>query len=158
MAGGLVVASLVWPVVLSAAVVAKTRGVASGPARIVYAAASLVCHQRADRSFHTDGVTWPVCGRCAGLYASAPVGAIFAWRLRRRLSVSAARLIGIAAGPTILTLAVEWSGIDPLSNTVRALTALPLGAAIAAVIVREAAAGTAPKSSGFALSAPPREP
>ena len=41
-----------------------------------YVAGSLVCHQRADRSFTTRSVTWPVCGRCAGLYLSAAVGAV----------------------------------------------------------------------------------
>ena len=48
-------------------------------------------------------------------------------------------LIFIAASiPTAITLLVEWSGLSGTSNVVRAVTALPLGTAIAFLIVRVA--------------------
>jgi hypothetical protein len=64
----LVTAAIAGPMLLGAAVVART--VSAGPfwTTVVYSAAGLVCHQRPDRSFFTHGVQWPVCGRCAGLY------------------------------------------------------------------------------------------
>ena len=43
------------------------------------------------------------------------------------------------AVPTAVALAIELSGLAAPSNLARAMTALPLGAAIAYVIIREAA-------------------
>jgi hypothetical protein len=45
-------------------------------------------------------------------------------------------LVAIAAVPTATTLALEWAGLAAPSNVVRAVAALPLGAAIAFVMVR----------------------
>jgi len=48
---------------------------------LVYLVGHLICHQRADRSFHAWGVQLPVCARCTGLYAGAVGGALFVvWR------------------------------------------------------------------------------
>jgi uncharacterized membrane protein len=140
LARALVVGSIVWPTLLAAATLDRAaRGAPSAFSRTVYAAASRVCHQRPDRSFRTRGVPWPVCGRCAGLYGAAPVGALLMWARRRRpMRVEALLLLALASLPTIATLVVEWSGLSPLSNTVRAAAALPLGAVIAAIVVREA--------------------
>jgi hypothetical protein len=44
----------------------------------------------------------------------------------------------LASIPTAITLVVEWPGLAAPSNLVRALTALPLGASIAFLIVRVA--------------------
>ena len=48
------------------------------------------------------------------------------------------RWLILASLPTVVTFALEWSGA-PMTTLVRALAALPLGAAIAFVIVRIAA-------------------
>ena len=56
------------------------RGVRPIAAAAVYAAGSLVCHQRPERSFHLAGAQLPVCARCLGLYVGGFVGAI-AWVL-----------------------------------------------------------------------------
>jgi uncharacterized membrane protein len=109
----------------------------------IYVATSHICHQRAERSFTMRGVAWPVCGRCLGLYLSAPIGAAIAWsQRRRRARLSPRVLLAVASVPTIVTLALEWTQVSALSNVIRAVSALPLGAAIAAVLVE--AAGDAP--------------
>src|SRR6478672_7529764 len=48
-------------------------------ATAVYAVGSLVCHQRADRSFYLIGGQLPVCARCTGIYAGAALTAM--WRV-----------------------------------------------------------------------------
>ena len=134
----LVVASLLWPLLLGAAVWANVRGDDARWTALVYLAGSRVCHQRPDRSFHTAGVRWPVCGRCSGLYLAAPVGALVAAAAvkRRARAPNAMRLLVLAAVPTVATIALEWPGLAPISNLVRAIAALPLGAAIAFVLVQ----------------------
>jgi uncharacterized membrane protein len=141
----LVLASIVWPLTLGAAVVVRVRGAEPIWTDVIYVAASRVCHQRPARSFHTAGVQWPVCGRCAGLYLSAPIGALAAWLARRRAPrMRAPFWIAIAAVPTVLTLGLEWLELARVTNIDRALAALPLGAAIAFVIVAIADARARP--------------
>jgi predicted membrane protein DUF2085 len=149
----LAVASIVWPLMMAAAVWDRAANGGSVWSSVLYAAASRICHQRPERSFHTAGVKWPVCGRCSGLYLAAPIGAVaavMASRRRRkdvagrlthrvnRLPRSVVLLLAIASAPTALTLAGEWSGLIPVTTLARALAAVPLGAAIAFVIVRVA--------------------
>jgi uncharacterized membrane protein len=133
----LVAAAIGGPLVMGAAVGARIAG--SGPVwtTIVYAAAGRVCHQRPDRSFVTHGVQWPVCGRCAGLYLGAPLGALATLSgLRARGRASGA--LAIAALPTLVSWVAEHVFGLPQSNLVRAGLALPLGALVAYVIVRVA--------------------
>jgi hypothetical protein len=92
-------------------------------------------------------VQWPVCGRCAGLYLAAPVGAALAvLGVRRpraaRDRVSIAWLV-IAALPTAATLILEWSRLSTVTSVERAVAALPLGAALAFVLVRSASGSAA---------------
>jgi len=187
----LVAAAIAWPLLLGSVVWARQDGRQPLWTTMVYVVGSKICHQRPERSFHTGGVQWPVCARCAGLYASAPFGAVIALiatgRSRRRglwvggsgvrrfegsqvpgfrSSGSAgsepstteprnprtseppnprtqaplsAWIIFIATSiPTAITLLVEWPGLAAPSNLVRAVTALPLGASIAFLIVRVA--------------------
>jgi len=142
----LVVASLVWPVLLASAAV--TRGSHAVPAfsAVVYIAASRICHQRPERSFHTAGLQWPVCARCSGLYLAAPIGALAALgalgrraRIRRpHTSPNLVLALAVASVPTAATLLLEWGHLVPISNAVRFLSALPLGAVIAYTVVRMA--------------------
>jgi len=95
-----------------------------------------VCHQRASRSFHLWGVQLPVCARCTGLYAAAPLGAGWALALAqgragRRRRTNRGRLVALAAVPTVVTLALEGLGGAWVSNLIRAIAALPLGGAAA---------------------------
>ena len=111
----------------------------------LYAAGSLICHQLAERSFHLQSVQLPVCARCVGIYGGAAVGSLAGatamgrrWRLwwrqpaTRRLNWIAT---AVAAIPTIATFALEWGLGWPISNTGRAVAALPLGFAVAFVVV-----------------------
>jgi len=141
----LVAASLIWPLILTAAVWDRAATGGSISSQAIYFACSRICHQRPERSFYTVGIKWPVCGRCSGLYFSAPVGAVAAMIARRRRSPTESanhrtdrRWLILSSLPTVVTLALEWSGA-PVTTLARALAALPLGAAIAFVIVRIAA-------------------
>lgn len=133
----LVVASIVWPLTLGAAVahrVSHEAGSRSLWAGAVYAAAHLVCHQKPERTLHTGDVAWPVCARCAGLYLAAPVGALL-WAWRRPRWAQAAWVVGLAAAPTAATVVWEWAGLGMPAHLVRFITAVPLGMAVAAMLV-----------------------
>ena len=133
-------AAVAWAVTLLAAPYAAGF-LTTAPGRVVaalpYAVGSVICHQRPERSFALWGQPLPVCARCTGLYAGACLAVAAA--LARRLVVDRARMVlGLAAIPTLLTFAYEWSTGDAPSNIVRAVAALPLGAAIASVILTAA--------------------
>ncbi len=136
----LAASALAWPLLLGASLLARQGGQHPLWTSVVYAAAARICHQLPDRSFWTGGVQWPVCGRCSGLYASAPVGAMLAiGRAGRAVVLERMRWwLAVAAVPTALTLGLEWLGLAPMTNGLRAASALPLGAAIAFVLVRVA--------------------
>jgi len=113
-------------------------------AAIAYLSGSLVCHQRPERSFHPWGVQMPVCARCFGLYAPAPLGAALAlaagagWLGRRRPpTVRRVRALLLATGlPTAVTWSAEALGLVAFSPAIRFAVALPLGLAVAWVLVR----------------------
>lgn len=95
----------------------------------VYWAGSVLCHQKPDRSPRWFGRQAPVCGRCAGLYFGAPLGALAAataWS--RRLSPRARTVVLVAAVPTALSLLLGLSARDG-QVLGRALAGIPLGAA-----------------------------
>jgi uncharacterized membrane protein len=108
---------------------------------VLYVVGGLVCHQRPGRSFHLWGAQFPVCARCAGLYAGSVLGAVLAIvagrRRNRRPSGSAApslalqprRAILLCAIPTVITLFAEWLLGTDVGNVARAMAGLPLGAA-----------------------------
>lgn len=137
---GLVVATPSW----------EARGSASlrAVALTFRAACGRVCHQRPDRSFHTDGRPWAVCARCTGLYAGVAAGAWLAAlaalrtpRVARHRRAEAYRWpLVLAAVPTAATWAVEYAGITSFSNTARFVLAVPLGA-VAAWMLTSMAAG-----------------
>jgi uncharacterized membrane protein len=107
---------------------------------LLYAAGSLICHQLPERSFHYQEFQLPVCARCLGLYAGGAAGGVSAvgaalaaraaLRIRSRYIVTV-----IAALPTIATFALEHGAGWRVSNTTRALAAVPLGMAVAFVVV-----------------------
>ena len=149
----LVVASMVWPLMMAGAVWERAATGGSVWTAALYAAASRICHQRPERSFHTAGVKWPVCGRCSGLYLGAPLGALAAIVVTRRkraalrtafrangtvqyaVAVFRAVWLAVAGLPTLLTLVLEWSGLVPVSTLARFVAAVPLGAVIAYALV-----------------------
>lgn len=138
-------AALVWAPSASASLgVSRSRAtLASG---LVYVAGSFICHQRPERSFHRAGAQLPVCARCFGLYAGGLFG-VLAWaaiaggsanarpRARRILRSSGWRpALIVLALPTLITLVAAWLGWWDVANVPRALSALPLGGAIGALV------------------------
>jgi uncharacterized membrane protein len=142
LAGLLFVVTLVW----AAAIVAAPHAITTdGPARLAaaftYLGAGYICHQRPERSFHLAGHQLPVCARCTGLYLAAPFGLAGVMLMRRRGKADDRTYwrwrvaIVAAAIPTAVSVGLEWIGGPGLSSNIsRALTALPLGAALAAVV------------------------
>ena len=112
-------------------------------ATLLYAAGSLICHQLPERSFHVQGSQLPVCARCAGLYGGGALGSVVAATIagrllgRWRLAPMSWQWIGtsLAALPTIATFVLEWVAGWRISNTTRAISAVPLGGAVAFVVV-----------------------
>lgn len=106
---------------------------------LLYAAGSLICHQRPERSFHVGHAQLPVCARCLGLYAGAALGLV-AWTVmgrRARHAVSpAAAVVALAAcgAPTAITVASAWLGLGDPANPWRAALAVPLGGAAGVVV------------------------
>ena len=110
-----------------------------------YHAGSLVCHQLPERSFHIGGVQVAVCARCLGLYGGAALGALLGLSWWRRVGASRSRAAGrlrlvrwllVGAGmPTALLWLIEHLASAPVANLMRFAGAVPLGAAVAAVVV-----------------------
>lgn len=132
-------ASLVWLALLIATALAPLP-----LATAMYTAGAVICHQIPERSFHLAGFQFPVCARCLGVYAGAAVGASIhalgvliassaRWRI---LSPRAARRVFlVSALPTLLTIGLEWGGVWPGTNVVRAMAGLALGVGGALVVM-----------------------
>lgn len=136
----LVLGALAGPALLVSALVTRVAGAGPLWTAIVYSAASFICHQRPDRSFFWGDVQWPVCGRCAGLYLSAPLAAIVAFFASKH-SPPARRVttwLAVAAVPTAASWLAEHLAGVPQTNLTRAALALPLGAVVAYTLVRVA--------------------
>jgi uncharacterized membrane protein len=103
---------------------------------LIHASGAVICHQRPERSFHVDDRQYAVCARCTGLYLSAAFGALAAWFGSGRMSRHARMILVVAALPTFVTMAAEWTGLAAGSNAVRAAAALPLGGAAGWLLVR----------------------
>jgi uncharacterized membrane protein len=139
--------TLAWIATVTATPVLRARLGGSwltAPAFVAYEVGARICHQRADRSFATMGMPWPVCARCTGLYAGAAAGAalavLFVSRRRGRAGIASrgietyrAALVG-AGLPTLVLWAAEWSGLAPVGNGLRFAAALPLGGLVAWVV------------------------
>jgi uncharacterized membrane protein len=143
-------AATVWPVGIMLATVVASRPqsqVSSAGyafALAMYAAGSLICHQRPERSFHLLGAQMPVCARCAGIYAGAAVAAAVSWLrilqgsrpLRRGYPGAAVEVLLVSALPAAGTLLYEWTTGHTPGNWMRLTSGAPLGAAAAWVLLR----------------------
>ena len=144
----LCIAAVLWAALLPlAACIASHAHAAASAANFlavaVYGIGSVICHQRPERSFFLWGAQLPVCARCIGLYAGAAMAALALLAFRRRpgavVGHAAMGLLTLAAAPTVATLAFEWlSGVMP-GHWVRAVSGVPLGAAVEWVLVSSAA-------------------
>lgn len=132
LAAALTVGSAAWVAILVAAAIAPEPGLST----LVHQLAAALCHQRPERSFAVDARPLAVCARCFGLYFSGAAGAIVAWMSGRSLPRHTRVLLLLTALPTIATIPIEWIGLSPLSNGIRAAAALPFGAAAGWSFVR----------------------
>ncbi|HXW05040.1 MAG TPA: DUF2085 domain-containing protein [Vicinamibacterales bacterium] len=134
LAAGLTAIGVGWVIAVLLAPLSGADG--SVAAWLVYHAGGTVCHQRPDRSFFLAGEPMPVCARCFGLYASGATAALLAWTVVPGSRNGNSRaVLGMAALPTIATIAVEWLGLVTPGSVLRALSALPLGAAAGWIFV-----------------------
>lgn len=141
--------AIAWAILLPVAPFAASRsGSASSPAShvlsfVVYGIGRLICHQRPERSFYLFGVQLPVCARCTGIYAGAALMAV-AWRSfaaqhtnsRPDPAVAARRLLLVGIAPTAATLLYEWTTGQTPGQWTRAVSGVPLGAAVAWIVCR----------------------
>ena len=143
-----ILASAAWLVLLFAVPMLAGRAHASalGSALIVgvYGIGSLVCHQLPERSYQVWGAQMPVCARCAGIYVGAVLGALGARAFQTSASGRSAEglalhrsriLLALAVTPTLVTLAYEWTTGDMPSHAIRAAAGLPIGLAVAWLVV-----------------------
>ena len=110
---------------------------------MIYAAGSLVCHQKPDRSFRMAGIRLPVCARCTALYSGAVLG-MLAWLLvrgRTRVMDPTAALVWTTAAsvPTGVSVVTAIVGIWDPANLPRAALSLPLGLAVGVLTAAVAA-------------------
>lgn len=136
-----VLAVLLAPAAAGADALADPWRAASG---VIYAAASVVCHQRPERSFMLAGASLPVCARCTGLYVGALVaGGLLLARGRPGRAAPVAdgtdarrgrAALGLGLLPNLLTLVAEWSTGSAPSNVLRASAGAALGLAVMYVL------------------------
>lgn len=127
-------------------------------AGFLYVFGSVICHQISERSFYMDGAQLPVCARCLGIYAGFAAGALAAC-----LPAKAGSHLLLAAVPTLVTVILEWTGLWYPSNMTRAIAGLPLGIAVALVVIRAVETRPAlhyetclpPRPAGSGRPAPP---
>ena len=127
--------------------VALARGVMPLGTLATYQAASLLCHQNSERSFHVGTAQMPVCARCFGLYLAGAAGALGAFAFSRRRAAPGGRpvrtVFAAAAVPMALSVGLEMAGVIDGSNASRFASALPLGLAAGWILQRTIAAAVA---------------
>lgn len=127
------VAACLWLVLLLAAPLALSHGALPVATMTLYRSASVLCHQKTERSFAVAKAQMPVCARCFGLYAAGALGVLaHAGVRRKRLSTPASRarvLLAATALPVLLSVGLEWLGAFQGSNVTRFVSSLPLGVA-----------------------------
>jgi uncharacterized membrane protein len=137
-------AAILWVAAILFAPVAHAHHLAGRLPDTIRIAGALVCHQRAERSFEIAGAPMPVCARCTALYVSGALGALAAWLTIPQTPRRTRAAILAAAVPTIATVVVEWAGLMQPGNVMRAVAAVPIGAACGWIFVRLLRAEAAP--------------
>jgi uncharacterized membrane protein len=131
-----------WAVVLLLTPVVARVAYAVAPLVVmVYAIGALICHQQPERSFHLASFQLPVCARCTGLYLGCALAALVIGLGGFTRAIVRPRVaLLIAAAPTAITVLYEWISGDVPANGIRALAALPLGLAVASIVLLQTGA------------------
>ena len=134
-------ASIAWLLLIVAAPIVASRQLEAPwlfrAASLSYVGGAIICHQRPERSFQVAGIPMPVCARCTGLYAAAPLGLLAAMLpaaalVRRHAKPrQLRRVLLLAAAPIAMSIVAERAGLWQPSNLERCLTALPSGFVVA---------------------------
>jgi len=158
----LLAASLLW----LAAILTAPHALDAAPgdpgrlgAGAIYLTGRVVCHQRPERSFVAAGHPLPVCARCTGIYAAAPLACLLALGIpagrARKVWAWAATPRGllVAALPTAVSVVAEWitGWSDP---GLRAATGAGLGFAGAGLVC----AALTPRPAASVAALPPPLP
>ena len=143
-----VLAAAGWLALLAGApllVAAPSTDAAAVTAVWVYRAGSVLCHQQAGRSFEYHGAQLAVCARCTGLYAGGAAGALVGWLVLvsargrgRALCLPLSRWRDLAAAsalPMLAAWAIEHGLGAGVTSLTRFVTALPLAACVAVIVV-----------------------
>jgi len=105
-----------------------------------------ICHRIPSRSFHFHGRPLPLCARCMGTFLGAMVGLLALWasghgRRSRLPAPWVCGLLGVPVGiwaidglNSFAALAIGQAPLYPPSNTLRLVTGLGLGIALAGVL------------------------
>jgi uncharacterized membrane protein len=124
-------AACLWILVLVIAPLALARGAFPIGTVATYQSASILCHQKTERSFTVAKMQMPVCARCFGLYLAGGAGTLAAFVFSRRRpapNVHVVRMVLAAAAlPMLLSIGLEWLGVIQGSNVSRFASALALG-------------------------------
>jgi uncharacterized membrane protein len=130
--------------ILAAPFLAAWPGTAARLSAVSYAVGGIVCHQRAERSFHAFGAQLPVCARCTALYLGGAWGLFLgivlpSLRHREPLALLARTwtwrtVLGLALVPLAASVALEWLGLWTAPNAWRAAASLPAAWAAGALV------------------------
>ncbi|MGQ9585530.1 MAG: DUF2085 domain-containing protein [Anaerolineae bacterium] len=102
------------------------------PARLLYAAGSLACHQRPERSLFLFGFPGAVCARDTGILAGL-AGAAWVWTLvyrRRGAGFCPWWYLGLAALPAAVDGGMQLLGLWESTNLLRLGTGMLLGGGV----------------------------
>jgi uncharacterized membrane protein len=131
------VALVLWVSMIVIAPVIASSEVLQPLSRPIYYVFSAICHQENDRCLHLMGEPFAACSRCTFMYLGVLVSSIayplVGWPRRPRVLY-----LFIAAAPLILDGGTQLIGLRESTNTLRALTGLLFGCAIAFYIAPEA--------------------
>jgi len=138
----LAIAGLLWAIALVWSTALHADHAGGSFAGAIYAACSLICHQRPERSFFLWGAQFPVCARCAGIYfgaAAAGLTALVRPARRAPTARSAQVAVALASAPAAATLVYEWATAVTPGHGARLVSGLILGAVVAWVVLANTA-------------------
>jgi uncharacterized membrane protein len=160
-----IVVSLVSLILVAPLAAAGGHGEIAGA---IYRGFSVLCHQRADRSYFIDGHKFGVCSRCTGIYFGFTL-TLLAYPLLRSLRTTttpARKWLLLATVPLVIDFSLTFFGVWENTHTSRLLTGLLLGSVAVFYVMPgivelslralHTAPATTPAPATFTLASPER--